>query len=65
MYCQKCGALIEADEETRVAGREYRAPTLRAPTTPSAKAAATALVQEGSSDQEIFSISPTLKFVYA
>ncbi|MCA1590870.1 MAG: zinc ribbon domain-containing protein, partial [Acidobacteria bacterium] len=46
MYCQKCGALIEADEETRVAGREYRAPTLRAPTTPSAKAAATALVQE-------------------
>lgn len=40
VYCQKCGLLLEVEEETRVAKRET----------------------EGE-EREIFSISPTLKFV--
>ena len=45
VYCMKCGAMLEAEEETRVAKRET---------------SAVAEVDE----QEIFSIGPTLKFVY-
>jgi uncharacterized membrane protein YdbT with pleckstrin-like domain len=45
-YCKKCGAILEAEEETRVAKRE------------SAPLAAAA------DEQQIFSIGPTLKFVY-
>lgn len=45
VYCKKCGAMLEAEEETRVAKRE---------TAPVAAA-------EG---EKIFSIGPTLKFVY-
>lgn len=44
-FCKKCGAMIEAEEETRVAKRE------------SAPLAA-------ADEQQIFSIGPTLKFVY-
>ncbi|MGC2234643.1 MAG: PH domain-containing protein [Pyrinomonadaceae bacterium] len=46
VYCQKCGTLIEAEEETRVAKKE--------------------LVQTDGAEtdeRQIFSISPTLKFV--
>ncbi|MET0754457.1 MAG: PH domain-containing protein, partial [Pyrinomonadaceae bacterium] len=46
VYCQKCGTLIEAEEETRVAKKEF--------------------VQNDdaeSDERQIFSISPTLKFV--
>ncbi len=40
VYCQKCGSLLESEEETRVAKRET-----------------------DGDEREIFSISPTLKFV--
>lgn len=46
VYCQKCGTLLEVEEETRVAKRE-------SPETTSGEAAT------------IFSINPTMKFVYA
>jgi uncharacterized membrane protein YdbT with pleckstrin-like domain len=45
VYCQKCGTLLEAEEETRVAKREN------------------VNVNDGAAT--IFSISPTMKFVYA
>lgn len=48
VYCKKCGAMLEVEEETRVAKRE---------------SAAVAPVAEAD-EQEIFSIGPTLKFVY-
>jgi putative membrane protein len=51
VYCQKCGRAFETEEETRVAVKER--PILEMP-------ADTAL-----EPQRIFSISPTLKFVYA
>jgi uncharacterized membrane protein YdbT with pleckstrin-like domain len=46
VYCQKCGTLLEAEEETRIAKKES--------------------VQTGDAEtdeRQIFSISPTLKFV--
>lgn len=46
VYCQKCGTALEAEEETRIAKKEFK--------------------EAGSEDGEerqIFSISPTLKFV--
>lgn len=46
VYCKKCGALLDAEEETRVASREITKP-------------ATQFEHE-----KIFSIGPTLKFVY-
>ena len=46
VYCQKCGTLLEAEEETRVAKRKSRETTSGDAST-------------------IFSISPTMKFVYA
>jgi len=45
VYCQKCGSLLEAEDETRVAKRE----------------ASIAVV--GGDKEQIFSITPTLKFV--
>jgi uncharacterized membrane protein YdbT with pleckstrin-like domain len=45
VYCKKCGAILEAEEETRVAKREP-APIAEA------------------DEEQIFSIGPTLKFVY-
>src|SRR5215218_1961556 len=50
VYCQKCGRALEAEEETRVAVKERPL---------SESALNTAL-----DSQQIFSISPTLKFVY-
>ena len=51
VYCQKCGRAFETEEETRVAMRER----------PFVTAAS-----EGADDSpQIFSITPTLKFVYA
>jgi uncharacterized membrane protein YdbT with pleckstrin-like domain len=48
VYCKKCGAMLEAEEETRVVKRETTA------VAPVADA----------DEQQIFSIGPTLKFVY-
>ncbi len=68
-FCRKCGADMditgalapgqpfEPEEETRVA--------VRAPTTPSAEAAATPPQTGGEQEKEIFSITPTLMFVKA
>lgn len=53
VYCQKCGVMLEAEEETRVAGRnqpDYQPPRVK-PTAP------------GPASDKIFSISPTLMFV--
>lgn len=47
VYCKKCGAATDADEETRVASR-----------------GTASLVDTGDKEQ-IFSIGPTMKFVYA
>lgn len=61
VYCQKCGVLLEPEEETRVAGRavpDY-APPLNT-------AAASQISPSGSDfhpGERIFSISPTAKFV--
>jgi uncharacterized membrane protein YdbT with pleckstrin-like domain len=48
IYCQKCGTLLEAEEETRLAKREIESDN-----------AATA----DSDERQIFSITPTLMFV--
>ncbi len=46
VYCQKCGTLVEAEEETRVAKKEF------------------VQTDDAETDErQIFSISPTLKFV--
>ena len=52
VYCQKCGRAFEAEEETRVATRGA-SPVV---------AASTDLEHDGT---RIFSVTPTLKFVYA
>ena len=51
VYCQKCGRVFETEEETRVAMRE------RTPVTAASVGA--------DNSAQIFSITPTLKFVYA
>lgn len=51
VYCQKCGALIEAEDETRVAVREA---------VPAAR-----IGGDAETEAEIFSIRPTLMFVKA
>jgi uncharacterized membrane protein YdbT with pleckstrin-like domain len=50
VYCQKCGRQFEAEEETRVAVKDKTVPELRS---------------DGALETtRIFSITPTLKFVY-
>ena len=49
VYCKKCGGLLDAEEETRVASRESSSPAAQA---------------ESADHEKIFSIGPTLKFVY-
>jgi len=49
VYCKKCGGLLDAEEETRVATRESSSPAAQA---------------EDADHEKIFSIGPTLKFVY-
>jgi uncharacterized membrane protein YdbT with pleckstrin-like domain len=49
VYCKKCGALLDAEEKTRVARRESGSPAAQA---------------ESAEHEKIFSIGPTLKFVY-
>lgn len=49
VYCKKCGALLDGEEETRVATRESSSPAAQA---------------ESADHEKIFSIGPTLKFVY-
>ncbi len=51
IYCQKCGTLLEAEEETRVAQR-FKVQTNE-----------TAQSEGGDDERQIFSISPTLLFV--
>ena len=53
-FCQKCGSAFEAEEETRVARRESLAAPLRSVADTAGEPAA-----------KIFTIRPTLKFVYA
>lgn len=50
VYCQKCGRQFEAEEETRVAVKDRPVPDL--------------LRDDGLESSRIFSITPTLKFVY-
>ena len=52
IYCQKCGALLEAEEETRIA-RHTKIEKIEKIETPNSDEA----------EREIFSISPTLMFV--
>lgn len=57
VYCQKCGEMLETEEETRIAGRnnpEYLPPRPRGVDTPAN--------QGGEPDAKIFSINPTLMF---
>ena len=64
VYCQKCGTLLEPEEETRVAGRnipEYVPP--RGPALGNSVATAPDSDFGGEGDARIFSISPTLMFV--
>ena len=46
IYCQKCGKLLENEEETRIARKEIKS-----------------IEDDESEERQIFSISPTLKFV--
>ena len=55
-FCQKCGQPFEGEEETRVATRDSLSHRPRN--------AATAPGQGAESEAKIFSITPTLKFVY-
>lgn len=50
VYCQKCGRPLAAEEETRVAVKDRMVPELRP--------------DSGVETKSIFSITPTLKFVY-
>jgi membrane protein YdbS with pleckstrin-like domain len=50
VYCQKCGQSFEHEEETRVAPKARKAVEIRA--------------ADSLDSQKIFSITPTLKFVY-
>ncbi|HUR99527.1 MAG TPA: PH domain-containing protein [Pyrinomonadaceae bacterium] len=50
VYCQKCGRALEPEEETRVAVKERLVPDAR--------------TGAAANPERIFSISPTLKFVY-
>lgn len=76
VYCQKCGVLLEPEDETRVSrrdeGREYQPPG--SSHHPVGETPPPLLRQEGTSNDpiapaagsdKIFSISPTLKFVKA
>ncbi|MGH9821459.1 MAG: PH domain-containing protein [Pyrinomonadaceae bacterium] len=69
VYCQKCGVMLEAEEETRVAGRDYQPPRqsdLGARHSDlgsdKEKGSGTSVGVATGSDT-IFSISPTLMFV--
>lgn len=58
VYCKKCGGLIDAEDETRVAVRkdeDFLPPRPRSVATPPS--------QGGEPDEKIFSITPTVKFV--
>lgn len=50
VYCQKCGRALEPEEETRVAVKERPSPEVR--------------LEDADESRRIFSITPTLKFVY-
>jgi membrane protein YdbS with pleckstrin-like domain len=72
-YCRKCGELMEAEEETRVAVRPGAVPVLTASVNPAglAQVPARPPMAEGAKDglgkydpeEHIFSIGPTLLFV--
>lgn len=53
VFCQKCGTAFDDEQETRVAKRDYLPPRPQN------------AAQGGESETRIFSITPTLKFVYA
>lgn len=65
VYCQKCGNMFEAEEETRVAVRSGDSPHRISEALPRPRNADTSPNQGVELDTKIFSISPTLKFVYA
>ncbi|HEY0050341.1 MAG TPA: zinc ribbon domain-containing protein, partial [Pyrinomonadaceae bacterium] len=50
IYCQKCGSLLEAEEETRVARQPLKEAVRDEPEP---------------EEKEIFSVRPTLMFIYA
>ena len=60
VYCQKCGVLLEPEEETRVARRDDQQDK-----SSSRKISPVDSPAEGGPENRIFSISPTLKFVKA
>lgn len=55
VYCKKCGGMIEAEEETRVAVRGG---------TEVSSAGGSAVSDTDGDEHEIFRIGPTMKFVY-
>jgi membrane protein YdbS with pleckstrin-like domain len=64
-FCRKCGQPIEELEaETRVR-RRPEPPAYQPPAGPIADVRTAAVASESTAEREIFSISPTLKFVYA
>ena len=71
LFCQKCGNAFEAEEETRVAQRNYlpprpsHQPGLRSHLLGQEASFAAAVNQGGEAEERVFSITPTLKFVYA
>lgn len=62
LYCKKCGKLMEAEEETRVARKEVHAEPAAAMAAPAAGMPA---VRGDGDEERIFSITPTVKFVIA
>jgi membrane protein YdbS with pleckstrin-like domain len=63
VYCQKCGIVLEPEEETRVAERNI--PDYKPPSQMSSSTGRSVPVNNDDSGGRIFSISPTLKFVKA
>ena len=57
VYCKKCGAIVEAEDETRVRIKDVGV------NHPVTEAVPTLLSKEGSEDERIFAINPTVKFV--
>jgi uncharacterized membrane protein YdbT with pleckstrin-like domain len=51
VYCKKCGGAVEPEEETRIAPKQRAAEVLPA--------------RSNAEPDQVFSIAPTLKFVYA
>lgn len=67
VFCQKCGQLLEAEDETRIAARDSPAYVPPGSASPLTRPVAVAPRSDAEIEPEgkVFSVSPTLKFVYA